>query len=274
MTADTSKARQALQQRAQQPRQQSQALTINALIGLPKTKKRFEELLGTKAAGFMSSLLAIVRQNKTLQACDPNEVLQVAAMAATLDLPINPNLGFAYIVPYKGRPSFQMGYKGYVQLALRSGQYSTISAGQIYEGEILKYDRIRSELELNPDGRTSDVVVGYVAYFRLINGFEKFDYMNVDEVKAHAQRYSQAYRSGRGSPWQTNFDEMASKTVLKRLLSRYGIMSVDMQKASLADQALPSFDEDGDVEFEYIDNPAFEVLDAEGEEEGSDELPG
>lgn len=252
MALDTSGARSAVQKSAQGGG--GKPVTLNVLMGSTQVKRRFEELLGARAPGFMSSLLNVVKESPQLQACNPNEVLATAAIAAAMDLPIDPNLGFAYIVPYNGRPQFQMGYRGYIQLALRTGQYKTINAAEVFEGEILTLNRFTDAIELNPDGRTSDVVVGYIAYFQLLNGFEKFDYMTVAEVKAHASRFSQAYRSGKGSTWTTDFDAMATKTVLKRLLSKYGILSIDMQQAVRADQAVVVEDsDDGEVEFDYVD---------------------
>src|SRR5690606_6053306 len=121
------------------------------------------------------------------------------------------------------------------------------------EGEIERYNRITGEVVFSEDGATSDKIVGYIAYFQLINGFEKYEYWTVERVKAHAQRFSQAYRSGRGSPWQTDFDAMATKTVLKNLLSHYGILSTEMQTAMKADQALVTETEEGEPEFEYIE---------------------
>lgn len=261
MAVNTKDVRNALQQRAQG--ESGQAITLNSLMGTPSVRKRFEELLGDKAAGFMSSLLNIVNGSQQLRQCNPSEILATAAIAAAMDLPINPNLGFAYIVPYKGRPQFQMGYRGYIQLAMRTGQYKTINATEVYEGEVLSHNRITGEMELNPDGRTSGAIVGYIAYFRLLNGFEKYDYMSTDEVKAHAKRFSQSYGKGSSSPWSTDFDAMATKTVLKRLLSKYGILSIQMQTAVLADQAAVTETPDGDVGFDYVDSVGYEVQDGE-----------
>lgn len=260
MAVNTKGVRNALQQKAQG--ESGQGITLNGMMGTPSVKKRFEELLGTRAAGFMSSLLNVVNGNPQLRLCNPNEILTTAAIAAAMDLPIDPNLGFAYIVPYKGRPQFQMGYRGYIQLAMRTGQYRTINATEVYEGEILSHNRITGEIEINPGGRTSDVVVGYIAYFKLLNGFEKYDYMTVDEVRAHAKRFSQSYGKGSSSPWTTDFGAMATKTVLKRLLSKYGILSIQMQTAVLADQAAVSETPDGDVEYEYVDAAEYQVDDS------------
>lgn len=249
-----------LQKRVQNELQEG--LALRSLLSRDSVKKRFEELLGNKAAGFMSSLLNIVNSNTDLQQCNPQQVLSSAAVAAALDLPIDPNLGFAYIVPYKSKGSvhaqFQMGYRGYIQLAMRTGMYKTINATHVYEGEIERFNRITGEVTLSETGATSDKIVGYIAYFKLINGFEKFEYWTVDQVKAHAERFSQAYRSGKGGPWQSDFNAMATKTVLKSLLSRYGVLSIEMQTAIRADQAVVKDQEEEGFEFEYVDNGSAE----------------
>ena len=231
--------------------------TLQQLLSSPGIKRRFEELLDTYAPSFISSILAIFKSNSKLQECPPSSILAAAGIAAALKLPINPSLGFAFIVPYKGQASFQLGTKGFIQLAMRSGQYRTLNAGAVREGQIADIDFetgaiIRGE-------KVSDEIVGYIAYMKLINGFEKSLYMTVEELTAHAQKYSQSYaydlRSGRKtSVWSTNFDAMAKKTVLKKLLSNFGIISIDRQNAALAtalqaDQAVIT--EEG---FRYIDN--------------------
>lgn len=249
-----------LAQRAQSGN--GQALTINQLVASTTVKKRFEEMLGKKAAGFLSSVISIVNGNDQLKVCDPNKVLACAAIAASMDLPINPNLGFAYIVPYKGQPQFQMGYKGYIQLAMRTGQYQRIEVNEVYEGELKVVNRFTGDFEINPEGRTSDKVIGYLAYFRMVNGFEKYEYMTVEQVQAHAKRFSQSYGKS-FSPWTTDFDAMAKKTVLKRLLSKFGILSIDMQMqtAILADQGTPIEREDGSVDYEYPDGVTLDATD-------------
>lgn len=230
-----------------------EATGVQLMLSRDSVKKRFEELLGRKAPGFISSLLNIVNGSTDLQQCNPQQVLASAAVAAALDLPIDPNLGFAYIVPYKGRATFQMGWKGFVQLAMRTGMYKTINSTHVFEGEIESFNRITGDVVFSEGGATSDVTVGYIAYFKLINGFEKFEYWTLEQVQAHAQRFSQSYRSGRSSPWQTDFNAMATKTVLKSLLSHYGILSIEMQTAVKSDQAVITETDDGE-QYEYADN--------------------
>ena len=231
--------------------------TLQQLLTSAGIKRRFEELLDKSAPSFVSSILTIVRSNSKLQDCSPNSILSAAGIAAALKLPINPSLGFAHIVPYKGQATFQIGAKGFVQLAMRSGQYRTLNSGAVREGQIKEIDFITGEIIRGE--KISDEIVGYVAYMELINGFKKSLYMTVEELLAHAEKYSQSYaydlRSGRkSSVWSTNFDAMAKKTVLKRLLSNFGVISIDQQSFAMAtalqaDQAVIT--EEG---FRYIDN--------------------
>ncbi len=237
------------------------SVTINSLLKQDVYKKRFNELLGKKAPGFISSIIN-VSNLPSLKDADPNTIISSAVVAASLDLPIDQNLGFAYIVPYNKKnegkkAQFQMGYKGYIQLAMRTSQYKTINAIEVYEGEIKRVNRLTGEVEFNEDESLidRDNVVGYIAYFKLVNGFEKTLYMSKEEMEKHAKTYSQSYRSTkdwvvRDSLWTTSFDDMAIKTILKRLLSKYGILSIDMQTAITSDQA--AINEDGSPE--YVDN--------------------
>lgn len=231
--------------------------SLQDLLNSEKIRRRFEALLDKSAQSFMSSILTIVRGNAKLKECTADSILAAAGIAAALKLPINPSLGFAFIVPYKGQATFQIGWKGFVQLAMRSGQYRTLNSGAVREGQIEEIDFVTGEIVRGE--KISDEIVGYVAYMELINGFKKSLYMSLDEMQAHAEKYSQSYaydlRSGRkSSVWSTNFDAMAKKTVLKKLLNNFGIISIDQQSAALAtalqaDQAVIT--EDG---FRYIDN--------------------
>ena len=233
------------------------APSLSQLLSSPGIKRRFEELLDKSAPSFISSILTIVKSNSKLQDCDPYSVLSAAGIAAALKLPINPSLGFAYIVPYKNQATFQLGYRGFIQLAMRSGQYKTLNSGAVREGQIKEIDFETGEIIRGE--KISDDIVGYVAYMELLNGFKKSLYMTVEELQAHAEKYSMSYaydlRSGKkSSVWTTNFDAMSKKTVLKRLLSTFGIISIDQQSLALAtalqaDQAVIT--EEG---FRYIDN--------------------
>lgn len=220
--------------------------------------KRFEKVLGDSAKGFVASVLQIINSNDMLSDCDPDSLYSASMTAAALDLPINPNLGFAYIIPYrkgKGRNSrviaqFQMGYKGYIQLAQRSAQYKTISAAPIYDGQLINEDPLRG-FEFDFTNKQSDTVIGYASYFKLLNGFEKIFYMTADQVEKHAKTYSQSYKSGYGV-WNDDFEAMAVKTVLKLLISKYGPMSVDLEKAIEADQG--EIKDPQGIEIVYPDN--------------------
>lgn len=231
--------------------------TLKSMINDERTKNKFKEMLGNKAAGFLTSLMNTTNGNAQLQQADPNSILKAGAIAATLDLPIDPNLGFAYIVPYnnkgKNEAQFQMGYKGFVQLAIRTGQYKRINVTELYEGQFESYDPITDELKYNLDNRLSDEITHYVAYFQTINGFEKYNVMSKGEIENHAKKFSKTY-SYKGSSWQTNFNTMAKKTVLKLLLSKFGILSIEMQTAQKADQAVIREFDNNNIEVEYVDN--------------------
>lgn len=231
--------------------------TLKSMINDERTKNKFKEMLGNKAAGFLTSLMNTTNGNAQLQQADPNSILKAGAIAATLDLPIDPNLGFAYIVPYNNRgkneAQFQMGYKGFVQLAIRTGQYKRINVTELYEGQFESYDPITDELKYNLDNRLSDEITHYVAYFQTINGFEKYNVMSKEEIETHAKKFSKTY-SYKGSSWQTNFNTMAKKTVLKLLLSKFGILSIEMQTAQKADQAVIREFDKNNIEVEYVDN--------------------
>ena len=217
-------------------RNQTPARTIEDWVESENIKQKFQEVLDKGAGAFVTSILSLVKSTPQLAAADPKTVISAAMTAATLKLPINPNLGFAYIVPYKDTATFQMGYKGYIQLAMRTGQYKTINASVVYEGQIEDVDFVTGEIIRGK--KKSDKVVGYVAYFELINGFSKMVYMSHEDMMRHALTYSQAYKydkknGKKSSVWTTNFEAMGLKTVLKQLISKYGIMSIDMQGAGL-----------------------------------------
>lgn len=193
----------------------------------------FADALNENKDRFLASIIDLYNGDTYLQGCNPKEVAMEALKAATLNLPINKNLGYAYIVPYKNKgkltPQFQIGYKGYIQMAQRSGQYKALNAGIMYEGMDIKRDFLRGTFEIIGEPK-SDKVIGYFAYFQLLNGYEKAVYMTKDEVTEHAKRYSQAYGSDY-SPWKKQFDEMAQKTVIKKLLSKYGVLTTEFQDA-------------------------------------------
>jgi len=228
---------------------------VKSYLDSPELTERLQNAMTPqKKELFKTSLLGVINSNSLFENADPLSIIQSALVATTLDLPINPNLGYAYIIPYKDKAQFQLGYKGLIQLAQRTGQYQTISASEVREGQIKDYDPLKG---VQFDWTVTDgEVIGYVAYFKLINGFEKYLYMTLKDLEAHGQKYSKSYNSKDkytkkyNGIWRTNFDAMAKKTVLKQLISKFGIMSVEMQDAVVKDQQI--IDKEGNGE--YVDN--------------------
>lgn len=230
----------------------------------PAIMARFKEVLKDRAPQFMADVVNVVRESYELQKCDPNSVWGAAMIAASLDLSVNKNLGFAGLVPYKDKCQFQIMAKGFKQLAIRSGQYADLGDSEIYADEVKAYDPITGHIEFTPvegrkdrDSGDENKIVGYYSWFELKTGFKKSIYMTVGQVKAHAKKFSNTYRNGlndtekRKTPWWTNFHAMAKKTVTKALISGFGILSIEMRQAIEADQAAINA-ETG--EMEYIDN--------------------
>lgn len=202
---------------------------LKGILNNETMQQNFRNILAENAGAFMASIIELYQSDGALQKCDPNRVVLEALKAATLKLPINKQLGFAYIIPYNNVPTFQLGFRGLIQLAQRSGQYRYINADVVCEGESVNYNRITGMLEISGTAK-SETPVGYFAYFQLLNGFEKCVYWTREKVEAHAKRYSKAW-SKADSPWHTNFDAMALKTVLKTIISKYGVMSVEYANA-------------------------------------------
>ena len=238
---------------------------FNAALRAEKTQAMVLISLRGKADEYFRNIASAVANNAELQKCDPVTLICGGLQAAQLQLPLGSGLGFAYLIPFKNNKKkiyeaqFQLGYKGLIQLAIRSGLFAEINCGEVYEGELSDFNRIAGTFKLDGE-RKSDKIVGYFAYFRLNNGdtpencFSKSLYMSADEVEKHAKRYSQTYSSQyestrNSSKWTTDFDAMARKTVLKLLLSRYAPMSVEIQKAVASDQAVVR--EDGVLD--YVD---------------------
>ncbi|MCP1460287.1 recombinase RecT [Bacillus amyloliquefaciens] len=209
---------------------QPQGTTMKGLLSSPAVMNRFEEVLGKRASQFTASILSLYNSENTLQKAEPMSVISSAMVAATLDLPVDKNLGYAWIVPYKGRAQFQLGYKGYIQLALRTGQYKSINCIPVHKGELQKWNPLTEEIEIDFEKRESDAVIGYAAYFELLNGFRKTVYWTKAQVEKHKKKFS---KSDFG--WGKDWDAMALKTVLKSMLSKWGILSIEMQKAVIED---------------------------------------
>lgn len=239
--------------------------TLKGLINYPPIREKFQSMLGEKkAATFLSSIISATETNNSLRECPPMNVIAQAAVAASLDLPINSSLAFAHLVPYSGRAQFQMGWRGYVQLAQRTGEYANMNASDVYEDELDFYNDITGEFKTT-DPKTwtmrkagmTPKIVGYVSFFKLLNGFEKFFYWTTEQCVAHGKRYSKAFQRNSG-PWVDNQAAMCLKTVTKLLLSKWAPLSIDMIRAVQVDAAVVNKDllTEGDVEkIEYPDAP-------------------
>jgi len=233
---------------------------VKAAISSDKVKKKFAEVLGKKAPQFLASITNTVIGSSQLQKCDATSIMSAAFVAATYDLPIDSNLGFAAIVPYNDKAQFQIMYKGFIQLAIRSGYYKRMNYAVVYEDELKSYNPITGEIEFVDDFSqctlraqgVEETVAGYYARFELTTGYVQELFMSRQAVDNHARKYSQSYRSDlnkgkKNSKWTTDFEAMALKTVIKLLLSKWGILSVDMQRAIQDDQKI--YDEKGNGEY-------------------------
>ncbi|MBC2850285.1 recombinase RecT [Cetobacterium sp. 8H] len=237
---------------------------LKSLLATEAIRKQMKSLLGDKAGHFMMAIVGVVEGTPQLQDCEPQSIINSAIASATLDLPIEKNLGYAYIVPYKDKAQFQMGYKGYIQLALRSGQYKYINSIEIKEGELENYNLLTGEFNFkfieDINQRLEAKTIGYASYIEFTNGFRNTLYMTKEQVLAHAEKYSQSYgtdlkKGYSNSNWSKNFDSMALKTVLKLNLSKFGALSVSVQKALQIDgSSIKSISEEGTINIEYVDN--------------------
>ena len=232
--------------------------TLRELFNDPIIKTKVEQLIGKNSATFATSVMQIANSNTMLRTAEPSSIFNAACMAATLNLPLQNGLGFAYIVPFKNNKEkkteaqFQIGYKGFIQLAQRSGQFKRLVALPVYKKQLLKKDFINGfEFDWEQEPEKDENPIGYYAYFKLVNDFSAELYMSHDDIVKHAQRYSQTFKKGFGV-WHDNFEAMALKTVTKLLLSKQAPLSVEMQQAVLADQAVVKDVEN--QEFNYGDN--------------------
>ena len=246
-----------------------QQQTLQQLMNSGAVVKKMNDVLGSekKASSFISSVISVSQNNKLLRNAEPMSILSSAMVAATLDLPVVPTLGMAYLVPYKGVCSFQIGYKGILELAMRSGEFRNIIDEVVYDGQLVKKNKFTGEyifdedsIKLDDKGQANPI--GVMARFDLINGYSKTIYWSLEEIEAHAKRFSQAYRSGYDSPWKSDFWQMAKKTVLKSLLNKYAPKSVAMQTALKFDQSKVNLNSNDIGELnvdafdaEYVDNP-------------------
>lgn len=228
---------------------QPQNYTVKQYVKMDTVKERFEEVLGKRASQFTSSLVSLVNSNQDLKQASAASVVNSAFVAASLNLPVNSSLGYMYIVPYGKNAQPQIGYKGYIQLAQRSGKYKRINAIPVYEDEYGGWNPLTEELVYTPQykNRGNEQPVGYYGSFELLNGFKKNVYWTWQQVDDHRKQFSQAGGKGNDKPkgiWAKHYDSMALKTVLKDLLTKWGPMTVDVQAASLAD----------DGEYEHLED--------------------
>ncbi len=240
----------------QQVKKQRPVDILKDKLNAPSIVEQFRNAIGQNYDSFIASVIDLYNTDKSLQECNPNQVVMEALKAAVLKLPINKALGYAYLLPFKNKkektviPTFIIGYKGLIQLAMRTGQYKYINADVVYEGEISGRDKLTGAIDFSGE-KKSDKVIGYFAHIELLNGFRKTLYVTVEEVAKHAKMYAPtlkyspditverlmklAGKEPTGIGWLGDFDSMAIKTVLRELLSKYGYLSIEMQSAIAQD---------------------------------------
>ncbi len=251
----------------------TQKQTFSAFLSTDAMKKKINEMVGgEKGQQFITAIISAVSTNPQLAECDHSTILSAALVGQALNLSPSPQLGQYYMVPFNDSKrgckvaQFQIGYKGYIQLAIRSGYYKKLNVLAIKEGELIKYDALNEDIEVklieDEEEREKAPTIGYYAMFEYLNGFRKTLYWTKKHMEAHAEKYSMGYKAHKGYTfWEKDFDGMAYKTMLRQLISKWGIMSVDMQKAMESDMA--EIKEDGT--YEYVDNE-YEVAEPVQEE--------
>lgn len=270
---------------------------LKATLKADSVTEQFRNALKDNSGPFTASIIDLYNSDNNLQACDPNKVVMEALKAAVLKLPINKSLGFAYIVPFNNSvkntdgswskvmtPTMIIGYKGLIQLAMRTGQYKTINADVVYKGELRKVDKLSGEIDFTGE-RESDEVVGYFCYFKLTNGFEKTLYMSVEDMAKYAKQYSpsigkdttveiliktaKANQVSKNVGWMGNFTNQALKTCTRRLLSKYGYLSIEMQQA-IAEEQEPTESRDENIQ-QHANTVKVDIQDVKFEEVKSDD---
>lgn len=239
-------------------------LGVKALIKSDAVQKSFNEVLKDKATSFTANVLSLVNNDAYLAQSEPMSIITGAMTAATLDLPLDKNLGYAYLVPFKDfkngnvqKAQFILGYKGYIQLAQRSGRYKALNVTPVYEGELISWNRLTEEIDFDPEKRVSDVVIGYCGHFELLNGFKKTVYWTKQEVENHRMEHNKMKdKKALSGVWASDYDSMACKTVLRNLLSKWGILSIEMQTAEIRDER--TMDLDTETNEIKIAEPVFE----------------
>ncbi|MGJ1009074.1 recombinase RecT [Enterococcus casseliflavus] len=235
-------------------------LGFKALMNTPAMKKKFTDILHEKSDSFMGSLMALVGGDNYLSQAEPMTIIASALKAATMDLPIDKKLGYAYVVPFNrsekvgnkwvkhNEAQFILGYKGYIQLAQRSGQYKALNALAIYDGQLIDWNPLTEEFTFDYKAKVSDEVIGYVGFFELLNGFKKTVYWTKQEIESHRIKNAKGYDKEKLSgAWVDNYDSMAIKTVLRNMLSKWGLLSVEMQSAITSDEKVFRVDENNDL---------------------------
>ena len=277
--------KQAAMQKAPQQKQVSVVALLNDMLDRDGMRKRFDELLGKRAPQFISSIVSMVNADKNLQQAfyeSPMTVIQSSLKAAMFDLPIDQSLGYAYIVPFKNykkdigakkmEATFILGWKGMHQLALRTGAYKTINVVDVRAGELKRYNRLTEEVDIDfvedEDAREALPVIGYVGYYRLINGAEKTVYMSVKAITAHEKKFRKGEYQGKG--WRDDWDAMARKTVYRILIGKWGVMSIDYQTRDagkqLADVIAADAQEEETIDANYtVDETTGEVIESDGD---------
>ena len=241
---------------------QQNNMSLGELMHSPAVVGKLNEVWNSQqmANSFMSSVISVANGNPQLRNAEPMSIIGAAMVAATMQLQVIPTLGQCYIIPYGKKAQFQVGYLGLLQLCQRSGQFKKILAAPVHEGEYVSGDEFDEEYVFDKKQKKSDKVIGYMAKFELLNGFTKVAYWDIDKVKAHATKFSQAFRAGFNSPWKSDFDAMAQKTVLKSIL-KFAPKSIEMQNAVTFDQSVINTNtsdvQDLDIDAfapEYVDN--------------------
>ena len=250
---------------------QNQRMGITAYLTADAVKNQINSVVGGKdGQRFISAIVSAVNTNSMLQECTNQSILSAALLGESLKLSPSPQLGHYYMVPFndkeKGKvATFQLGYKGYIQLAIRSGQYKKLNVMAIKNGELEYFDPLNEDIQINLmidnwDAREEAETIGYYAFFELTNGFRKAIYWSKKQMENHALKYSPGYKAKKGYTfWEKNFDGMAYKTMLRQLISKWGIMSIDLQAAFESDMTFT----DADGTKTYVDNDDSEIIDAE-----------
>lgn len=259
----------------------NQKLGITTYLSNDAVKNQINSIVGGKnGPRFISSIVSAVNANSQLQQCTNQSILSGALLGESLNLSPSPQLGQYYLVPFNDREKgkvaqFQLGYKGYIQLAIRSGQYKKLNVLAIKEGELIRFDPLNEEIEVklieDEEAREQAETVGYYAMFEYTNGFKKAIYWSKKKMEAHAMKYSMGYRAKKGYTfWEKDFDGMAYKTMLRQLISKWGIMSIDMQTAIDADMAVIN----ADGTKNYVDNEDENIIEQPAQTQSTDDIPG